>query len=200
MKRKSKGIFTEKVQIIFLLSIIFVCSTIILAFTAISIRQGFKKPIAPPPSPKSLPTLSVGKLPSPSPFPTNRPTPSVGRLKPSPTPSPTPILPPAPTPTPIIINNEQLNSLFSKYSQEYGVDEQLLKHIAQCESKMNPQAVNGPYGGLFQFTSRTWITTRQAMPADPNSDLRFNPEEAIKTAAFKISRGGLGAWPNCNKL
>ena len=98
------------------------------------------------------------------------------------------------------VNLNKKASLNILVDEDIDIDEQLLKYIAQCESKMNPQAVNGPYGGLFQFTSRTWITTRQAMPADSNSDLRFNPEEAIKTAAFKISRGGLGAWPSCNKL
>jgi hypothetical protein len=35
------------------------------------------------------------------------------------------------------------------------------------------------------------------MGLDANSDLRFNAEEAIKTAAFHISQGGQGAWPNC---
>jgi hypothetical protein len=37
------------------------------------------------------------------------------------------------------------------------------------------------------------------MNLDPNPELRFNPEEAIKTAAFKISTVGFSPWPNCGK-
>ena len=158
-------------------------------------KSSSKKTISSP----NLPTPSVGRFsPSPSPIPTPKPSPNPSpsllpfNLEEEPSPSPTP------KPIPIVINNEQLNSFFSKYAEIYNVDEQLLKQIAVCESKMNPRAVNGPYGGLFQFTPNTWATTRQTMPADTNPDLRFNPEEAIKTAAFKISRGGIGAWPNCN--
>jgi hypothetical protein len=124
--------------------------------------------------------------------PTPTPTP-----KPSPSPSPSPSPLPSPSPSPIRVTNEELNSFFVQYSVFYGVDEQLLKGIAQCESEMNPQAVNGPYAGLFQFTANTWLATRQAMGLDPNPDLRFNPEEAIRTAAYKISVGGLNVWPNC---
>ena len=37
------------------------------------------------------------------------------------------------------------------------------------------------------------------MNMDPNPELRFHPEEAIRTAAFKISTAGLAPWPNCGK-
>jgi hypothetical protein len=36
------------------------------------------------------------------------------------------------------------------------------------------------------------------MGLDSNPDLRFNADESIKTAAFKIAHGGIGAWPNCH--
>lgn len=71
--------------------------------------------------------------------------------------------------------------------------------MAVCESNLKPHAKNGDYGGLYQFSARTWKSTRQAMNLDTDPNLRFNPEEAIKTAAFKISTSGLSAWPNCNK-
>jgi hypothetical protein len=71
--------------------------------------------------------------------------------------------------------------------------------MAVCESNLKPQATNGDYAGLYQFSSRTWKSTRQAMNLDNDPVLRFNPEESIKTAAFKISTSGLSAWPNCNK-
>lgn len=189
----NKKIFGKKVEL-FLAAVIIISLILMLIYSFNIAKLNSKKSVSsspsPTPSPTNRPTPSVGRF-SPTPIPTPKPSPS-----PSPSPSPTPT--PTPKPIPIIINNEQLNSFFSKYAGEYGVDEELLKYIAECESNMNPQAVNGPYGGLFQFTPRTWAATRQTMPADPNPALRFNPEEAIKTAAFKISRGGIGAWPNCS--
>jgi hypothetical protein len=35
------------------------------------------------------------------------------------------------------------------------------------------------------------------MGLNPDPELRFNAEEAIKTTAYKISRDGTGAWPVC---
>jgi soluble lytic murein transglycosylase-like protein len=75
----------------------------------------------------------------------------------------------------------------------------MLVKIAVCESKLNPYARSLDYGGLYQFSTNTWINTRRTMNLDQNPDLRFNPEESIKTAAFKISTGGINAWQNCIK-
>jgi hypothetical protein len=74
-----------------------------------------------------------------------------------------------------------------------------MKKIAQCESGMRPEATNGPYGGMFQFVSSTWISNRKAMGKDPNPALRYNAAEAIETAAFKMGRDGYGAWPACSR-
>ena len=98
-----------------------------------------------------------------------------------------------------VFTPEHLDPLFNKYSQEYGVDKQVLIKIADCESKFNPQAVNGSYAGMYQFLASTWISNRKAMGQDPNPSLRFNPEEAIKTTAFKISQDGTGTWPVCGR-
>ena len=93
----------------------------------------------------------------------------------------------------------ELEFLFNKYSQQYGVDKQLMKRIAYCESSFNPQAVNGPYKGMYQYLDTTWMAERRAMGLDPDPYLRYNSEEAIKTTAFKISRDGTGAWPVCGR-
>lgn len=95
----------------------------------------------------------------------------------------------------------ELDSLFEKYAGEYGISAAVIKRIAQCESGMRPEALssNGLYGGLFQFVSATWSSNRKAMGLDPDPNLRFNAEEAIKTAAFKMSRDGYGAWPVCGR-
>ena len=97
--------------------------------------------------------------------------------------------------------SEDLNQWFDKYGQEYGVNRSLLRRIAYCESSYKPWALssNRLYGGLFQFVTPTWEANRKAMGLDSHPDLRFNPEEAIRTAAFKIGRegGNVGAWPVC---
>lgn len=96
---------------------------------------------------------------------------------------------------------ENLAVLFETYAGQYGVSSTTLKIIANCESRFNPAALskNGLYGGLFQYSASTWTSTRRAMGLDENPELRFNAEEAIKTTAFKIANGGIGAWPHCSK-
>ena len=124
--------------------------------------------------------------------PTPSPTPS-----PSSTPSPTPS--PSPKPTPYPVTQQQLEDWFTNYANHYSVDRSLLWQIAACETKFRPNATNWIYGGMFQFSPNTWRANRMLMGLDPNPDLRFNPEEAIRTAAFLLSTRGPGAWPNCSK-
>lgn len=151
-----------------------------------------KSPI-PSGNPTPLPTFTPTPTPTatPTPTPTNTPTPSPTPL-PTSTPTPTPERPPQPAP-------QHMDEWFRRYSAEYGADEQLMRKIAACESGYNTSSHNTTYdyGGMYQFAHSTWVSTRMQMGADPNPDLRFNGEEAIKTAAFKISRGGAGAWANC---
>lgn len=116
---------------------------------------------------------------------------------PSPTRKPTPTF--TPTPTRIPLTSEELERYFSKYADEYKVDKEKLRKIAYCESKFNPQAVNKIYAGLYQFSENTWIVTRRMMALNSDAQLRYHPEEAIRTAAYKISQGGINAWPNCFK-
>ncbi len=138
--------------------------------------------ITPTPTPTIISTPTPTIIPTPTPYPTATPTPS-----------------PTPAPTPIPVTASQLDEWFTKYSNHYSIDRQKFWNIAVCESGLRPSAINGIYGGLFQFSPATWKTTRTTMQMDPNPDLRFNAEEAIKTAAFKTSVSGLGSWPNCGK-
>lgn len=117
------------------------------------------------------------------------------------------IVPPTSTPVPTAIPTQQptiavvtdLESLFDKYSAEFGADKELLKKIARCESGFNPTSNNsGLYLGMYQFASGTWVANRNRMGLDPNPDLRTNAEEAIRTAAYMISKGGQSHWPNCH--
>lgn len=104
-----------------------------------------------------------------------------------------------PTPQPTIAVAVDLESLFDKYSAEYGADKELLKKIAKCESGFNPNSNNsGMYLGMYQFASSTWVANRNRMGLDSNPELRTNAEEAIRTAAYMIAGGGKGHWPNCH--
>lgn len=100
---------------------------------------------------------------------------------------------------PVVTAPTDLDPLFEKYSGEFGVSSTTMKIIAKCESHFNPGAIssNGLYGGMYQYSASTWKSTRNSMGLDPNPELRFNAEEAIRTTAFKIASGGIGAWPVC---
>lgn len=88
------------------------------------------------PSPTEIPTPSPSPTPSPTPKPTKKPTP-----KPSPQPQ---------------FSSEQVNGFVDRFAGQYGVDPNVLRHIAICESGFNPAAYNAGYAGLFQFGSVTW--------------------------------------------
>jgi hypothetical protein len=118
---------------------------------------------------------------------------------PIPTPTSTPTPSPTCTPTPLPFTSTDYEKWFTTYSNNQSINKELLKRIAFCESGLNPGAINGIYGGLYQFSTNSWISARKSMNQDSNPDLRFNPEEAIKTAAFKIATAGIRAWPNCSK-
>ena len=119
-----------------------------------------------------------------------------------PTETPTPTVLPTATPTvapqPTAATSTDLETLFGKYSSQYSVSEDELKKIANCESGFNTNSDTGLYAGMYQFSAGTWSSIRGAMGLDGNPDLRKNPEEAIRTAAFMLSRGQQNAWPNCH--
>lgn len=133
--------------------------------------------------------------------PTQTPSPS-----PTVTPTPTPILTPIPTATPKPsstpvprpqYSSSEVNSFVERFAAQYGVDPNVMRYIALCESGFNPSAARLSYAGLFQFGPTTWKNLRVLMGEDPNTDLRFNAEEAAQTAAFAISSGDSKIWPNC---
>lgn len=129
--------------------------------------------------------------------PTGTPTPEQPTATPTLLPTNTPF--PTPTSAPTIAVVVDLEALFTKYSNEFGADKEMLKKIARCESGFNTNSNNsGMYLGMFQFAAPTWISTRGAMGLDTNPELRTNAEEAIKTAAYMISKGRHAAWPNCH--
>lgn len=135
-------------------------------------------------------TISPTASPTPSPTPTTTPTPT-----PSPTPKPT--KKPTPVPTPSPATPSEINGLIDRFSSQYSVDPNVMRHIAICESGFNPNAVNGPYIGLYQFAATTWKNIRLEMGEDVNTNLRFSAEESAQTAAYAVSKGKEGIWPHC---
>lgn len=137
------------------------------------------------------PTVTPSLTPTPTPTPTSTPTP---------TPTTTPTPRPKPTPTPVLPTTSPLSmeDLFSKYASQYTVSKDLLKRIAGCESGFNPKATNGDYGGLFQFSSLAWREARGRIGLNADANLRFDAEEAIKTAAHEIQVKGTSGWAACD--
>ncbi len=120
--------------------------------------------------------------------------------KPTPTPRPEADQPLADTATPVPVptaTSQEINGFIDRFSAQYGVDPNVLRHTAICESGFNPGATNGSYVGLFQFGPITWQKYRNLMGEDGNITLRANAEEAVQTAAYVYSIGATGIWPNC---
>ncbi len=126
---------------------------------------------------------------------TNTPTPSPTPRPPTPTSRPTP----TPSLTPYPATGIDIDRWFDQYSKQQSVNQELLKRIARCESGFNAQSRNGIYGGLFQFSESSWQGMRQTMNLSTDTSLRFQPEEAIKTAAFALATHGPSLWANCAK-
>lgn len=142
--------------------------------------------------------------------PTSTPIPSTPTSTPTPTPtptlspSPTPTISPTPTlsPTPTVVpqpefSNSQIHDFINRFAGQYGVDVNILRHIATCESGFREHATNGPYAGLFQFAPITWKNIRKEIGESGDPDLRLNAEESVQTAAYALSQGKIGIWPGC---
>lgn len=139
----------------------------------------------------------LGQIETPTPTPSLESTPS-----PTPDPTPTPTAKATSVPTPTIkpqpvFTSQQINEFIDRFAAQYGADPNLLRHIALCESGFNPSAYNAGYAGLYQFGKITWRNVRGKMGEDQDSDLRYNAEEAVQTAAYNLHINNAGIWPNC---
>ena len=140
-------------------------------------------------TPTSTPTLTPSPTLTPTPTPTETATP-----KPKPTPTKTPTPTPVPQPT---VSSQQIYELINRFAGQYGVSPDVMRYIALCESGFNPAAKNSIYAGLYQFGVTTWKNLRVEIGEETDPNLRLNAEEAIQTAAYAISKGKTGLWPNC---
>jgi len=114
-----------------------------------------------------------------------------------PTTTPTVTKTPTPTPKPLPATSQEINGFIERFSAQYGIDPNVIRYIAICESGFNSNAQNGSYKGLFQFKEITWKNIRKEMNEDTRFDLVFSPEEAVQTATYAYSKGKTSIWPNC---
>ena len=106
---------------------------------------------------------------------------------PTATPTKKPTLTPtkvAPTPTASL--SVEVSGFVDRFSAQYGVDPNVIRYVAICESGYRSNAANGPYVGLFQFGAETWKNVRKEMGEETAPDLRYSAEESIQTAGVCI--------------
>ena len=77
---------------------------------------------------------------------------------------------------------------------KYGVDAGLMKRIIKAESGGNANAKNrnSSASGCGQFIAGTWSSTLRQMGREWITP--FDAKTNVEAMAFKISRGGIGAW------
>lgn len=104
---------------------------------------------------------------------------------------------PSAQPTPKGASSSEINGFIDRFSSQYGIDPNVLRYIAICESGFRSNAENAGYVGLYQFGPVTWKNLRQEFGEDINIDLRYSAEESVQTASYALSKGKSGIWPNC---
>lgn len=79
-------------------------------------------------------------------------------------------------------------------ASKYKVDGEVMKRIIKAESGGNPNAKNknSTASGCSQFIKSTWEGTLRQMGREYISP--FDARTNVEAMAFKISRGGIGAW------
>lgn len=92
---------------------------------------------------------------------------------------------PSPSPSPAT-----LGGILTAAAHEFGLDPAYLISVANCESTLNPNAVNpAGYYGLFQFDQGTWAAYGYGSIFDPVAQAR--------TAARLLAAGQASRWPSC---
>lgn len=113
-------------------------------------------------------------------------------FKSRPTPTPTETQAPAePAETaPVDVPPGSVSEIIYAAAAEFGIDGSYLLSVANCESNLNPSAVNpAGYHGLFQFDHSTWAAYGYGSIYDASAQAR--------TAAEMLAAGMASRWPNC---
>ena len=79
-------------------------------------------------------------------------------------------------------------------ASKYKVDGEIMRRIIKSESGGNANAKNknSTASGCSQFIKSTWEGTLRQMGREYISP--FDAKTNVEAMAFKISRGGIGAW------
>ncbi|MDQ3533382.1 MAG: transglycosylase family protein [Actinomycetota bacterium] len=97
---------------------------------------------------------------------------------------------PAPEETEVPAPTGSVTDIIYAAAAEHGLDGAYLVSVAECESGLDPGAVNSAgYYGLFQFDDQTW--------AAYGSGSIFDPAAQAQAAASLIADGQASRWPNC---
>jgi uncharacterized protein YraI len=117
---------------------------------------------------------------------------------PDPTTEPAPTEEPVPTEEPSAppvdgsdgYTEDEIIQIIYAAADEYGQPREDMLRVAQCESLLDPNAVNATSGasGLFQFLPITWARTPWA-----NDDI-FDPVANAQAAAWMWANGNRGEW------
>lgn len=110
------------------------------------------------------------------------------------------IIPPKPKTPARVAKNEQIQYTGSCYdyvdemASKYKVDGEVMRRIIKAESGGNPNAKNknSTASGCSQFIKSTWEGTLRQMGREWITP--FDARTNVEAMAFKISRGGIGAW------
>ncbi len=87
-------------------------------------------------------------------------------------------------------SEDEILGYIAEAAREYGQSERAMVRVAQCESTLNPCAVNqsGPYYGLFQFLKSTWRSTPYG-----DRDI-FDPQAQARAAGWMWKQGRKNEW------
>lgn len=114
-------------------------------------------------------------------------------------PEPTPTIQKVKTPArkvkkEVLAYNGSCYDYVDEMAGKYGVDGDLMRRIIKAESGGNANAKNrnSTASGCGQFIKSTWESTLRQMGRE--YILPFDVRTNVEAMAFKISRGGIGAW------
>ena len=94
----------------------------------------------------------------------------------------------------LVAYNGSCYDYVDEMASKYKVDGEVMRRIIKAESGGNPNAKNknSTASGCSQFIKSTWEGTLKQMGREYISP--FDARTNVEVMAFKISRGGIGAW------
>lgn len=84
-----------------------------------------------------------------------------------------------------------VESVIRSAAAEFGVSGDRMVRVARCESTLNPNAKNGKFGGLFQFSDTTfnWFASMSGLGGS-----KWNASDASRMASWAFANGYASHW------